>query len=251
MSRPVSAAARASLRRRSLTGIVLLAVLAGCGTSSPSPIASGSALPSASGSSAPTATAAPSAPISPVPLPTPLFTNPPDPELAALIPARVAGRTVEVPPSTEFAITPGDIASAYGELGLRFTALQVAYVGEPRLSLYAVRVSEPFPTTRQLEPYLETAGQYVGIAGLQREPWRYQRLAGRVTWVRPEDDATAAGTMIYTWAADGYVFLMIGVDDRLNRALFAELPGELTAPTPSATSPAQASPSGTEASASP
>jgi hypothetical protein len=49
--------------------------------------------------------------------------------------------------------------------------------------------------------------------------------------VRPEDNATAAGTMIYTWAAEEFVFLMIGVDDAVNRALFAALPGE-AAPTP-------------------
>ena len=72
-------------------------------------------------------------------------------------------------------MTPGDFASAYGELGLQFKSLQVAYVNAPRLSLYAARVEEPLPTTRQLEPYLETAGRYVGIAGLQREPWRYRR----------------------------------------------------------------------------
>ena len=47
-----------------------------------------------------------------------------------------------------------------------------------------------------------------------------------MTWVRPEDNATVAGTFIYTWAADGYVFLMIGNDDSFNRALFAVLPGE-------------------------
>ena len=47
-----------------------------------------------------------------------------------------------------------------------------------------------------------------------------------MTWERPEDNATAAGTHIYTWAADDYVFLLIGVDDQLNRAMFAALPGE-------------------------
>jgi hypothetical protein len=76
-----------------------------------------------------------------------------------------------------------------------------------------------------------------------------------VTWERPEDNATAAGTHIYTWAADDYVFLLIGVDDQLNRALFAALPGEQApAPTPRP-SPSQAAESpeasGAEASPSP
>ncbi len=38
--------------------------------------------------------------------------------------------------------------------------------------------------------------------------------------------------MIYTWATDGYVFLMIGTDDALNQAMLAALPGE-PPPTPS------------------
>jgi hypothetical protein len=32
--------------------------------------------------------------------------------------------------------------------------------------------------------------------------------------------------MIYTWAAGDVVFLMIGVDDDVNRALFRALPGD-------------------------
>lgn len=252
MSSHVTAAARPARPMRTMGGIMLLAALTSCVTATPSPRPSGS-LPSVSASSEASATAQPSVEASPTARPTPVYTNPPDPELAGLIPTRVAGSVVEVPPPSEFAYTPGDVAAAYGELGLRFSALQVAYVGEPRLSLYAVRVGEPFPTTRQLEPYLETAGQYVGIAGLQREPWRYRRIGGRVTWVRPEDNATAAGTMIYTWAADGYVFLLIGVDDRLNRAMFAALPGErpsAATPRPSAVGSAEAVPSAA-ASASP
>ena len=61
-------------------------------------------------------------------------------ELAGLIPTRLRGATVEVPPTSEFAMTPGDFAAAYGDLGLQFRALQVAYVNDPRLSLYAARV---------------------------------------------------------------------------------------------------------------
>jgi hypothetical protein len=165
------------------------------------------------------------------PQPTPQFTNAPDPELAELIPDRVARERVVVPPVDEFAYTPGDIAEPFGELGLRFTALQVAYVDDPRLSLFAMRVAAPEVTTEELEPYLETAGRYVGIAGLEREPWELKTIAKRVVWVRPEDNATALGTHIYTWAAGEYVFLMIGVDEEVNRALLRALPGE-QAPSP-------------------
>jgi hypothetical protein len=38
--------------------------------------------------------------------------------------------------------------------------------------------------------------------------------------------------MIYTWAAGNHVFLMIGTDDKINRALLAALPGETPPPTP-------------------
>ena len=251
MSSHIPAAARPAPTRLAAASLLVMVALAACGTA-PSPSASPSAIASPSST-----VASPSVPPSeapPTPQPTPTYTNPPDPELAALIPTRLRGETVEVPPTTEFAMTPGDFASAYGDLGLQFRALQVAYVTDPRLSLYAARVEEPLPTTRQLEPYLETAGRYVGIAGLQREPWRYRSIAGRVTWERPEDNATAAGTHIYTWAADDYLFLLIGVDDRLNRAMFAELPGERAPaqtprPSPSPAESTQAS--GAEASSSP
>jgi hypothetical protein len=161
-----------------------------------------------------------------------MYTNPADPELAALIPDEVGAQAVTKPAAGEFGITPGDVGEVYGEIGLRFVALQLAYVERPRLSLYAMRMRAPFATTAELEPFLATAGQYVGIAGLHRDPWQLVEVENRLAWVRPEDDATVAGTMVYTWAADGYVFLLIGVDDALNRALFAALPGE-PAPTPS------------------
>jgi hypothetical protein len=164
-------------------------------------------------------------------MPTPVYTNPADPELAALIAAHVGAQVISIPAVDEFSITPGDVGEAYGEIGLRFVALQLAYVERPRLSLYAMRMRPPFVTTQQLEPYLATAGQYVGIAGLHREPWRLVEVADHLVWVRPEDNATVAGTMIYTWAADAYVFLLIGVDDGLNRGLLAALPGE-PPPTP-------------------
>jgi hypothetical protein len=162
----------------------------------------------------------------PTPQPTPRYTNPPDPGLARIIPRRINGVTVDVPNHAQFAYTPGDMVPAYGELALRFTSLQVAFVVEPRMSLYAARVAGDLPTTRELEPYLATAGKYVGIAGLHRREWKFRTIGGRVAWVRPEDDATAAGTHIYTWTGGEYLFLLIGTDDRLNRAMFAALPGE-------------------------
>ncbi len=232
----VLAAARPRLSfRSSLLGAtaVLAVALAGCGSTEPSSSPGGSGLPSGSApGSGPVGTPGPTASPSPTPLPTPYYTNPPDAELRALIPATVSGRTVAVPQPDEFAYTPGDFGEAYGELGLRFRALQVAYIEQPRLSLYVARVDGEPVTTADLEPHLETAGRYVGIAGLVREPWQLLTIANRVVWVRPEDNATAAGTMIYTWAVDQYVFLMIGVDDAVNRALFTALPGE-PAPTPS------------------
>ena len=59
-------------------------------------------------------------------------------------------------------------------------------------------------------------------------------------WVRPEDNATAAGTMIYTWSSGDLVFLLIGVDDSVNRAIVEALPGE---PAPSPTPVPSESPS--------
>ena len=56
-------------------------------------------------------------------------------------------------------------------------------------------------------------------------------VAGNQVWTRPEDNATAAGTHIYTWSSGDVVFLLIGVDDAVNRALIEQLPGE-PAPTP-------------------
>ena len=37
--------------------------------------------------------------------------------------------------------------------------------------------------------------------------------------------------MIYTWSSGEFVFLLIGVDDAVNRAIIEQLPGE-PAPTP-------------------
>jgi hypothetical protein len=106
-----------------------------------------------------------------------------------------------------------------------------------------MRVDGPV-TNADLEPHLATAGRYVGIAGLVREPWELATVAGREVWVRPSDGATLPGTRVYTWATQDLVFLMIGVDDALNQALLAGLPGE----PPPAPSP-EASGSGVESEA--
>ncbi len=239
MTTPTSAAARPGAARppavRAAVGLALVAVVAACGNQpgSASPVTSGTSAASPSAVASASATTPSTASPSATPRPTPRFSNPADEALAELIPARVRGARVVVPPVEEFAITPGDIGEVYGDIGLRFTALQVAFVEDPRLSLYAMRVASPEVDTAELEPYLETAGRYVGIAGLEREPWKLRRIGGRATWVRPEDNATALGTMIYTWAAGDLVFLMIGVDDDLNRAFFRALPGDAgSTPTP-------------------
>jgi len=189
----------------------------------------------------PTPTPLPTPTPTPSPLPTPFESNPPDSELVALIPTEVAGQPVVIPAVTDFSITPADIGSVYGELGLQFRAVQLAYVERPRLSLYAVRVQRPFATTEELEPYLAEAGRYVGIAGLDREPWTLTAFGDHLAWWRPEDNATAAGTQIFTWTTGPYLFLMIGVDASLNEAMLAALPGE---PPPSPTPEPTPSPAG-------
>lgn len=176
-------------------------------------------------------TAAPTPDPTPTSEPTPRFTNEPDDELAGLIPTEANGVPVIVAPFDEFALTPGDIGLAYGDIGARFASLALAYVEQPRTTLYAVRVDGAPVATEDLEPHLATAGRYVGIAGLDPEPWALSQTGGHQVWVRPEDNATAAGTMIYTWSSGEFVFLLIGVDDAVNRAIVAALPGE-PAPTP-------------------
>lgn len=226
-----------------VAAIVLSTVVAACSaTPTPSP----TPLPSPTELATPRPTPTPV----PTPAPTPLFTNSPDPALVALIPTEVAGQPVEIPAVTEFSVTPGDIGAVYGEIGDRFRSVQVAFVQRPRLSLYAMRVDPPFPATADLEPHLAEAGRYVGVAGLVREPWTLEAIGDHLVWVRPEDDATAAGTFIYTWAADQYVFLLIGTDTAQNLAMLAALPGEAPpTPTPApsgslgASEPATASPS--------
>lgn len=206
--------------RPAAAAVLMVALATACLSPSPTPS------PSPSGRPAPTPTP------SPTPAPTPRFSNEPDPSLSALIPEQAAQWTVVQPPITEYGITPGDIGqAAYGELGSRFQTLVIAFVREPRMSLYAMRVDPPAVTTEELEPYLATAGRYVGISGLEREPWSLADVAGHLVWVRPSDDATLPGTQVYTWAADEFVFLLIGVSDEVNQAVIALLPGE-PAPTP-------------------
>jgi len=180
----------------------------------------------------------------PTPAPTPRFTNEPDHELAALIPTAAAGVEIVVAPFDAFALTPGDIGAAYGDIGDRFASLALAYVLQPRTTLYAMRVDGEPITTEDLETHLATAGRYVGIAGLEPDPWELGEAGGHAVWVRPEDNATAAGTMIYTWSNGDLVFLLIGVDDTLNRAIIEQLPGEaVPPPTPVPTGSPSAQPS--------
>lgn len=239
---PMTISRLASLRLRGAVSSLLVTALAAaaCSTAETPPSTS-APQPSAisSASVAPTASPTPS----PTPAPTPRFTNEPDAELAALIPASVGGVPVVVAPFDEFALTPGDIGAVYGEIGDRFASLALAYVEQPRLTLYAVRVDGDPVATDDLEEHLATAGRYVGIAGLDPDPWETAEVSGTRVWVRPEDNATAAGTHIYTWSSGEFVFLLIGVDDALNRALIAELPGEAAAtpsPAPSGDAPSGA-----------
>jgi hypothetical protein len=206
--------------------IVALALTACSSAEPPSPTPAVSTAPTPADTPAPTPTP------SPTPAPTPRFTNEPDPDLAALIPTDAAGATITVAPFDEFALTPGDVAVAFGEIGDRFESLVLAYVGEPRTSLYAMRVDGAEVRTADLKPHLATAGRYVGIAGLDPEPWTRDVVNGTRVWTRPEDNATALGTHIYTWSSGDIVFLLIGVDDTVNRAIVSQLPGE-AAPTPS------------------
>ncbi|MGI8828366.1 MAG: hypothetical protein ACR2I5_01155, partial [Candidatus Limnocylindria bacterium] len=126
-------------------------------------------------------------------------------------------------------------------------SLALAYIVQPRLTLYAMRIDGDPVATEDLEPHLATAGRYVGIAGLDAEPWELSEAGGHAVWVRPEDNATAAGTMIYTWSSGEFVFLLIGVDDATNRAIIEQLPGEpAPSPTPVPSESVAPSPSATD-----
>ena len=218
---PLRLAGAASLGLAAAVALGACTIADATPTAEPTPSASAAATPQPSPTPSP----------SPTPDPTPRFTNEPDPELAALIPTEAAGVTIIVAPFDEFALTPGDVAVAFGEIGNRFSSLALAYVEQPRTTLYAMRVDGEEVATEDLEPHLATAGRYVGIAGLDPEPWESAVVAGHQVWTRPEDNATAAGTHIYTWSSGDLVFLLIGVDDAVNRAIVGQLPGE-AAPTP-------------------
>ena len=221
----------ASLRPAGAASLALATALTLAACSSTEPTVT--ALPSLSSAApSPSATVEPAAEPTPTSAPTPRFTNEPDDELAGLIPSEANGVPVIVAPFDEFALTPGDIGLAYGDIGARFASLALAYIEQPRTTLYAVRLDGEPVSTDELEPHVATAGRYVGIAGLDPEPWALAEAGGHQVWVRPEDNATAAGTMIYTWSSGEFVFLLIGVDDAVNRAIVAALPGE-PAPSPS------------------
>ena len=138
-----------------------------------------------------------------------------------------------VAPFDEFALTPGDIAVAYGEIGNRFASLALAYVERPRTD--AVRHARRRRAGRDRGP--RAAPRHRGPLRRHRRASTPTRgrptvVAGNRVWTRPEDNATAAGTHIYTWSSGEFVFLLIGVDDAVNRAIIEQLPGE-PAPTPS------------------
>lgn len=177
------------------------------------------------------------------PAPTPLFSNPPDAELRALIPLEAGDATIHVPPDGSFALTPGDIGqAAFGDLGNRFSSVVIAYSVDPRLSLYAMRVDGRPALTANLEPHLPLAGQFVGNASLDLGSWHLKDVGGHLVWTRPGDNATRQGSQIYTWSSGEFVFLMIGVDEEVNVALISALPGE-PAPTPSPTPDSSVEPS--------
>jgi hypothetical protein len=236
---PIPSRAAARLRWPASLGIVLALTMASSGCAQqPNESSSGQGTPAPSGTPLPTPSP------TPTPGPTPIFTNPPDPALAALIPTTILAHPVVVPAVTEFSLTPGDIGQVFGELGDRFRALQVAFVEGPRLSLYATHMDPPFATSADLEPYLAAAGEYVGIAGLHRDPWQLTTIGDHLVWVRAGDAATLPGTMVYAWATGGYLFLMTGVDEAQNLAMLAALPGEpppSPTPIPSASAPPSAS----------
>ncbi|MEP7081884.1 MAG: hypothetical protein ABI841_02785 [Chloroflexota bacterium] len=224
--------------RPAAVAVTALLVLAGCSADT----APTDSTPATAAASTARPTPAPTPPPTPTPEPTPRFTNAPDPELAALFPASVNGVPLIVAPVESFALTPGDVGLAYGELGVRFETLAIAYAEQPRLTVYAVRVDGPV-SNEDLEPHLASAGRYVGIAGLEREPWVLTEAGGHPVWSREGDRATAAGTVIYTWAGAEFVFLVIGVNDAMIRSLIAALPGEVL-PVPSGSELPSASPSG-------
>lgn len=205
-----------------LTAALAVALIAtACSSSSPTPSTS----PTGRASLGPTPSAVPT------PEPTPSYTNPADPALTALIPTRIAGAAVSVPPPSDFALTPGDFGGVFGDIGVRFDALALAYVEKPRMSLYAVHVWGAPVDTADLRPYLGAAGQYIGVNGLHPEAWKAAVVNGNRVWMRGEDVATLPKTTFYCWSSGEYLFLLVGSSDAANQAMVAALPGQ-PAPTP-------------------
>jgi len=224
------AAARPS-RRAFAAGLLLMSLgVSACSTAEPGP-ASPTPLATHAGISSPATI--PSIPPTATPEPTPRFTNQPDPQLEALIPATIVGARVDKPGPSEFGMTPGDFGISFGDLGLRFESLVVAFVEKPRLSLFAVRVAGAAVDTAELRPYLAAAGRYVGINGLHPEAWRSAAVGGKRVWKRGDDPATLPGTTLYCWSSGQYIFLLTGSSDAANMAMVKALPGQpVPTPTP-------------------
>jgi len=246
----VLAAARPP-RRALAAGLILMTIgIGACSTAEPGP-GTPTPLATQAGSTSP-ATPIPSTPPTATPEPTPRFTNAPDPQLEALIPATIVGARVEKPGPTEFGMTPGDFGINFGELGLRFESLVVAFVEKPRLSLFAVRVVGAPVDTAELRPYLAAAGRYVGINGLHPEAWRVAAVGGKRVWRRGDDPATLPGTTLYCWSSGQYVFLLTGSSDAANMAMVKALPGQpVPTPTPRPSPTPYASTTASGASATP
>ncbi len=234
---PLLAALRPGRRPHPAAAATLVVILLAACSSSPSPSGSPS-LPSPSGM-----TPAPTATPTPTPRPTPDYSSAPDPTLSALIPGTIGGSPVVRPDPTSFGVSPGDIGMPFGDIGLRFRSLVIAYVVSPRLSLYAMRVDGPPVDTGDLKPYLAAAGRYIGVSGLQPDAWKAAVVNGNRVWTRGEDEATLAHTTFYCWSSGQYVFLMTGSSDATNRAMVSALPGQpAPTPTPAPSSPASGSP---------
>jgi hypothetical protein len=231
------AALRPGRHRLRLASLLVLAVTLVACSSTTTPSGSPQ-VPSPSGM-----TPAPIPSPTPTPLPTPDYSNVPDPTLSALIPDAVDGAPVVKPDPTSYGVSPGDMGSAFGDIGLRFQSLVVAYVTKPRLSLYAARVGGAAVDTADLRPYLVTAGVYIGASDHDPALWKPVVVNGYRVWTRGEDEATLPGTTFYCWSSGQYVFLMTGSSDATNRAMISALPGQ-PAPTPTPTASPAASGSG-------
>ncbi len=238
---PYLGAPRARRLLRLIGAALLPVVLVACSsTTQPS-----GSLPAATPSGM---TPAPTPTPTPTPQPTPDYSSHPDATLEALIPDTVDGATVVKPDPTGYGVSPGDMGTAaFGDVGLRFESLVIAYIVKPRLSLYAVRVAPPPVDTADLRPYLVKAGRYIGASNLDPALWKATSVDGKQVWMRGEDEATLPGTTFYCWSSGEYVFLLTGSSDATNRAMIAALPGQ-PAPTPSPS--ASAAPGGSAATSS-